>query len=114
MFIVSNLTTNRRLSNEVRFARTPWLRTVGFLDRKTIREDEAIWFDRCSQIHTLGMRAPIDVIFLDEHHRVLGVERRVRANRCRIAHRGARSVLEFGASANTKIRVGDRLAFVPR
>ncbi|MBC5815931.1 MAG: DUF192 domain-containing protein [Candidatus Eremiobacteraeota bacterium] len=99
------------LSDRLKVAQTPWQRIVGFLDSKTIEEDQAIWFDRCANVHTLGMRARIDIIFLDAGQRVLALERNVAANRANISHALASSVLELGTSTMARIKVGDLLSF---
>jgi uncharacterized protein len=49
---------------------------------------------RCSSVHTLGMRFPLDLVFLDREGRVLAVQRRVPPGRL-AWHRGARAVLEI-------------------
>ncbi|HVA27479.1 MAG TPA: DUF192 domain-containing protein [Candidatus Baltobacteraceae bacterium] len=111
MYRLYNQTTGVTLTTHLKLARTAWERLVGFLDRKAIAPDDAIWFDRCSSVHTIGMRAPIDVIFLNDAYCVLALQRNVSRNRPHISHPGAASVLEIGASSTDRFRVGDTLTF---
>lgn len=70
-------------------------RTKGFLARTVIDDDEALWFDRTSVIHTLGMRVPIDVVFLNARGRVLKIAAAVKPWRPWVGRLGARSVVEL-------------------
>ncbi|MFN2529292.1 MAG: DUF192 domain-containing protein [Candidatus Baltobacteraceae bacterium] len=114
MATLHNRTKNTIVSSRVKVARTPWERLVGFLDSKSIEEDEAMWFDRCTGVHTLGMRARIDVVFLDDSLEVLAVERNVGANRINICCPQAASIIELGASEKARFSVGDVLSLDAR
>jgi uncharacterized protein len=67
-------------------------------------------FRRCRSVHTIGMRAPIDVVTLDASFRVLTgkrlVPRRVLLPRPRVRH-----VLECPPGSD--LRPGDRLEPAP-
>ena len=81
-------------------------RARGLLGTEGPRRDAALLFQRCRSIHTIGMRVPITVAFLDRHLGVLRVDR-VPPWRGRSCWR-ARHVLECGVGAD--LRVGDRLS----
>lgn len=89
--------TGRLLVKRLVAADTLWASTVGFLGRTRIDDDEAMWFDGCSAIHTLGMRVSIDVVFVDRGGTVLDVAADVKPWRFWVACTGARSVLELAA-----------------
>lgn len=72
-------------------------RTAGFLGRTQIGDDEAMWFDRCSGVHTLGMRVSIDVVFVDRDGVVLDVTSGVNPWRFWVGRTGARAILELAA-----------------
>ena len=72
-------------------------RTVGYVGRSFVDDDEGLWFDRCSGIHTLGMRVAIDVVFVDRNGIVLGVADSVKPWRFWVGRRGASSVIELSA-----------------
>ena len=72
-------------------------RAAGFLGRTNIDDGEAMWFDRCSGVHTLGMRVPIDVVLVDGSGAVLDVVEAVKPWRFWIGRARTRSVLEMAA-----------------
>ena len=104
--------SGRVLSARIERAAGPWGRMVGLLGRDKLDDDEGMWFDRTGAVHTLGMRFPIDVVFLDAGGIVLRVAHDVRPWRPSVSARGARSIIEFapGGAARAGIRAGMRLA----
>jgi uncharacterized membrane protein (UPF0127 family) len=91
-------------------AASPWARMRGLLGRAALASDEGMLFVPGSSVHTLFMRFPIDVVFLDKELKVLRVAAAVPAWRARSAHR-AKRVLELpaGASARLGLQAGDQL-----
>lgn len=83
-------------------------RRRGLLRRDGI--EGALVIDRCRWVHTIGMRFPIDVAFLDADGIVLKV---IRMNRYRIGMpvRRARTVVEAeaGAFERWQLSVGDEV-----
>ena len=77
-------------------AATPSLRLRGLLGRSGLPDGEGLLLRPAGSIHTLFMRFPIDVVFLD---RELGVRKVVRElGPWRLTfERGARSALELAA-----------------
>lgn len=86
-------------------------RGIGLLPRSTISPDEGLWIDGCSAVHTIGMRATLDLYFLDRDQRVLRIASSVRPNRLAVACRNAVAVVELGAAPELgrDVLVGDRL-----
>jgi uncharacterized membrane protein (UPF0127 family) len=111
---LKNKTTGQIIAENVRYADTWWDRLAGFIPRDCIDPDDGLWFRDCWAIHTLCMRAPIDVIFLDGEGRVVRAQRSVQSQRPVIACFGARSVVELGAGAlaGRDLLVGDALELV--
>lgn len=72
---------------------------IGFLARAPVDSDDGLWFPNCWAIHTLGMRAPLDVVFLDDANRVCRIAYGVPANQWLVSCPGARSVVELGSGA---------------
>jgi uncharacterized membrane protein (UPF0127 family) len=52
-------------------------RVQGWLKRESVAEGEGLLIRPCASIHTLGMRFPIDVAFLDRGGRVVKLAHRV-------------------------------------
>jgi hypothetical protein len=71
--ILINATRNSVVSDRCRFANSVLKRMIGFLNRKILAQGEGLLLDRCYGIHTIGMRFPIDVLFLDKELRVIRV-----------------------------------------
>lgn len=92
-------------------ARNVWSRFWGLMLRGSLPEGEGLIIDPCYSVHTLFMRFPIDVIFLDRENRVLKVAENLRPFRASIG-RGARKVLELpaGSARRAGVRVGDVMA----
>ena len=101
------------LCGAVSAARAPWTRIIGYLLRGAVSADEGLWFAQCGAIHTFGMRAAIDVFFLDRNGRILAIEAPAQKGRAfRVA--GASTVLECGAgfAASRKLSIGRRVELV--
>ena len=81
---------------QVHEARSLRSRLLGlmFLDR--LHGDRALHIPRCSSVHTIGMRFPLDLVWLDKHGSVLRVDRGVPPWRFK-ACRKARDVVECAA-----------------
>jgi hypothetical protein len=110
---VVNRTREIPLGNKVRTAETFLSRLAGLLGTAAIAEGEGLWIVPCRGVHTLGMRFPIDVAFLDARGVVVGILEGLPPNRVGRTFRGARGALELraGTLAATGTAPGDRLEF---
>jgi len=108
---VVNRTRGILLGDKVRTARTFLSRLVGLLGTAAIAEGEGLWIVPCRSVHTLGMRYPIDVAFLDAQGVVVGILEGLPPNRVGRVFRDARAALELraGTLAATGTAPGDRL-----
>ena len=96
-WLLRDAATGRVLASRVRRA-DRWLeRTLGFLPRSAIAGDEGLWIPRCRAVHTLGMRVPLDVVFLDRDGRVVRIEAGVPPGRWHVGEPRAHAVAEFAA-----------------
>jgi uncharacterized membrane protein (UPF0127 family) len=112
MATLRNATTGRIVASKVKRAAHWWERMVGLLPKRHIGPEEGMFFDDCDAVHTVGMRAPIDIIFLDESSRVLRIVPSVPGMRFAVGCHGARAVVELGegVSIGRDLLVGDQLA----
>jgi uncharacterized membrane protein (UPF0127 family) len=96
-------------------AHTPWTRLRGLLGRSGLEAQEGLLLRPVNAIHTLFMRFPIDVVFLDREYVIVKIVGAVRPWRFAAARR-ARVVLELPAGAATRARltVGERLVPIPQ
>jgi uncharacterized membrane protein (UPF0127 family) len=104
-----NATSGTVVATRVAHASSMLTRGIGLLPRASVAADEGLWIEHCGAVHTMGMRATLDVIFLDRENRVLRIERAVGPNRFAVACRGAVTVVELGAGEPRPIELGDRL-----
>ena len=72
-----------------------------------------MWLHPCRSIHTLGMRFPIDAVFVDHRRVVVRVCPRLQPWRMVPLVLRARGVVELPTGAAEDVAVGDELRFVP-
>jgi uncharacterized membrane protein (UPF0127 family) len=70
---IINKTKNTVLAEEAVVADTIFRRVKGLLGRRDFIKGEALIIKPCNSIHTLLMRFPIDVLFVDKHNQVIKV-----------------------------------------
>lgn len=109
---VTNLTRGTVLATRMEVADTSPKRNKGLLGRSHLPHGEGLWIVPCDAIHTIGMRFPIDLIYLDSKNQIKKLLSDVppwRLSGCLPAH----SVLELpaGTIRETKTRFGDTLEF---
>jgi uncharacterized membrane protein (UPF0127 family) len=111
---VTNVTRDTILATHMEVADSGPKRNKGLLGRTHLDPGEGLWIVPCEAVHTIGMKFPIDLVYLDRNHRVKKLRREVppwRLSACLSAH----SILELapGALRNTLTAVGDTLQFSP-
>jgi uncharacterized membrane protein (UPF0127 family) len=96
--------------SDLKIAAGFWRRFAGLQLRRRARFPAGcgILLVPCNSIHTMFVRFPLDVTFLDKSGKVLAVRRGVRPWRIVAPVKGARAVLETPADA-VEIAVGDVL-----
>jgi uncharacterized membrane protein (UPF0127 family) len=110
---VLNMTRHCCLSDGVRVADSFRSRLVGLL-RETAEWTQSgagLWIVPCCSVHTMGLRFPIDILFLDRHNVIVNQQEFLSPGRIsRICWRAA-SVLELppGTIARTGTAVGDQI-----
>jgi uncharacterized membrane protein (UPF0127 family) len=110
---VLNVTRHCCLSNGVRVADSFRARLVGLL-RETAEWTQSgagLWIVPCCAVHTIGLRFPIDILFLDRHYVIVNRQESLSPGRIsKICWRAA-SVLELppGTIARTGTEAGDQI-----
>jgi uncharacterized protein len=99
--------TGRIVCRECGIADTFWTRFRGLMGRRSLRAGEGLFLRPGGSVHTMFMRFPIDVVFLDDELRVLKVVPALRPWRAAGARR-ARAVIEL-APGTASVGVGERL-----
>jgi uncharacterized membrane protein (UPF0127 family) len=115
VFRVRDAGTGRAVADRVRLADTHWTRLRGLIGTSGLAPCDGLWIVPCKQVHMFWMRYAIDVVFLDDDARIVGVCADLRPWRISPKFAGAASVIELaaGALAASSISVGDRLAIEP-
>jgi uncharacterized protein len=93
---------------EARFATSSWDRVRGLIGRPP----EVLVIPGRGQVHTFGMRYPIDVVFCDSSWRVVRVIRGLPRRRVTRFVRGTRFVIEAPAGLIDDVIEGDTFDYV--
>lgn len=102
-------TASRAQVLHVMIAASMFARMRGLLARPAIRSGEAMLLQGCNLIHTIGMRYPIDVVFLRRDGRVLKVAAAVPPRRM-CGHLRAHYVLEMAAGEAARCAIAPGLS----
>ena len=110
-YCVYNQTRECFLSLGVTAANSTFARLRGLIGRFSLKSDEGIWVVPSSGVHTLGVFVPLDLIYLDENHRVIHLVEHFPTFRIAPLRIRSESVLELGAHTiySSQTQVGDQL-----
>jgi uncharacterized membrane protein (UPF0127 family) len=109
-----NERTGETIADIIEIARTRRERRRGLLGRDGLPRGSALVLTPCNAIHTVGMRFPIDVAFVDKRGRVRRIVRKLGPSRIKICLR-ARTTIECpsGQLEEIRLQVGDQVKLVP-
>ena len=110
-YCVYNQTRECFLSLDVAAADTIFSRLRGLIGRLKLRSEEGIWVVPSSGIHTVGLLFPLDLIYLDEHYRVIHLVEYFPSFRIAPLKTQAKSVLELPTHTiySSQTQPGDQL-----
>jgi uncharacterized protein len=109
-----NTHSGQPVAARVELAITRAQRRRGLLGRDGLAPGSAFVLAPCRAVHTIGMRFPIDVIFVDDEGQVVKLVEQMEG--WRIAMAGAATMtieLPSGTLQAIHVQVGDRLCFAP-
>ena len=114
--IVRNSDRDTVLGEAIEVADTAVRRVKGLLGRECLEDGQGLLFKQCSSLHTLFMRFPIDILFIDKKGKVLRIRADVKPFKFVAAPLRAQYALELpaGSVALSKTREGDRILFEDR
>ena len=106
--------TRAAVALDVDIAATRAARRRGLLGRDSLAPTEGLMLAPCKAVHTVGMRFPIDVVFIDGDGRAVRVVPELAPWRIAMSAR-ARAVIELaaGTAKASDIQVGDMLYLAP-
>jgi uncharacterized membrane protein (UPF0127 family) len=110
-FCVYNKTRECFLSLGVTAADNTLARLRGLIGRFKLRSDEGIWVVPSSGVHTIGVMVPLDLIYLDDSHRVIHVAEHFPTFRIAPIRADSESVLELPTHTiySSQTQIGDQL-----
>src|SRR5258706_1019903 len=108
---ITNLDKKTWLATKVRKADNFLTRLLGLLKRKNLGPEEALWLVPGKAVHTVGMKFPIDVIFIDRANKVVALVPAMAPNRATRVYLEAHSILELpkGTMFKSRTEAGDFL-----
>jgi uncharacterized membrane protein (UPF0127 family) len=111
-YTAANATRGTILATRIKVAATSLERRQGLLKSERLQSGDGLWIAPCEAIHTIGMRWPIDVVFLDGGYRIRKIARELAPWRMAVCFTGS-SVLELpvGILDDTDTQIGDFLVF---
>lgn len=106
--------TRSAVALEVDVAITRATRRRGLLGRESLGATEGLLLSPCKAVHTVGMRFPIDVVFIDRDGRAVRIVPALAPWRIAMSAR-AKAVIELaaGTAAASDIQIGDLLYLAP-
>jgi uncharacterized membrane protein (UPF0127 family) len=109
-----NERTQKPVATHVEIAATRTTRRRGLLGRDHLDAASAMLLAPCTAVHTIGMRFPIDVVFVDRQGYAVKIVRNLRPWRMALAG-GGRAVIELAAGSLEwgQVLPGDRLYLAP-
>lgn len=109
---VLNLTRNTVLGERITVAETSLTRMIGLLGKKGLEPGTGLLIIPSQAVHTVAMRFPIDVLFVDRHWRVVHVRPEMAPYRLTGVHWKARCVIELpqGTIVRSRTEIGDQLS----
>jgi uncharacterized membrane protein (UPF0127 family) len=99
MLHISRVESDQTPLCKAEHARSFIQRLRGLIGKKSLPQNQGMLFEPGGSIHTLGMRFPIDVLFLDKEGTILANHKRIVPYRLCLAPRKTRYVLEVAEDA---------------
>ncbi len=107
MYRARDAATGVVLAERLRAAHTHWTRLKGLLGTRRLDPGDGLWLKPCNQVHMIGMRYAIDVVFLNGEGRVVGTASGLQPGRISPRIKEASSVLELPEGTLKRAGVGE-------
>jgi uncharacterized membrane protein (UPF0127 family) len=99
-----HIASNRSVAVVAR-AENWWAKGWGVLGRRSLPAGEGLWLPGVASVHTLGVRFPLDLLFLDSQMRTVRSVPNVPPGRWLARASGAAHTLELGAGTLASLAV---------
>lgn len=100
------------VASRVEIAESISSRIFGLIGLDRLAEGGGLLLRSCSSVHTLFMRFPIDVVYLDNNRKVVAVDINLKPWRLGGLYWRARHVLELRCYTACLLKNGDKLEFL--
>jgi uncharacterized membrane protein (UPF0127 family) len=106
-----NVTQQRTVAKVLTVADSFFRSLIGLMGRPRLDAGHGLWIVPCQSVHTFWMRFSIDVVFLDQHHKVIHLVESLRPFRISRHLSKASSVIELpvGAIKTSRTQIGDEI-----
>lgn len=109
--IIVNSKHNIIIANDAQVANTFFTRLKGLLGTSHLGIGKGLIIRPCNSIHTVAMKYPIDVLFMDEHDKVLKIANDMTSGKFSLCRNSSYVVeLPAGVAVATGTAVGDKLS----
>ena len=111
MLHIKNSTRNSIVIDHGRIADNFWTRLVGLVGVRKLASGDGLLIKPCKGVHSMFMSIPIDVLYVDRNHMVIGADREMKPWRIGRIYPASNYVVELpvGAIAQTETQIGDQL-----
>lgn len=106
-----NVTQQRTLAEVLSVADSFFRSLIGLMGRPRLDTGHGLWIVPCQSVHTFWMRFSIDVVFLDQHHKVIDLIESLKPFRISRHLSKASGVIELpvGAIKTSRTQIGDEI-----
>jgi len=108
---IVNESKQTELGDQVEMARSFWKRGIGLMFRSGLASGAGLVIDPCSSIHTMWMRFPIDVLYVDKDGTINRADEAMKPWRFGPLFVHGKYVIELppGTIRTTRTEQGDRI-----
>ncbi|MEH7094850.1 DUF192 domain-containing protein [Neobacillus vireti] len=95
MLRLVNLGTGQVIAESIEPAETFFKRFKGLMFRKNLSPNSGLYLRPCNSIHTFFMKFPIDVLYINDHGKIVGIEEQLEPGKIGKRFPGAAAVIEL-------------------
>ena len=110
---VKAVVNGKILCEKVEVANNFFKRFMGLMYRKSLDDNQGLLLEPCNQIHTFGMKFPIDTITISRDNKVIYIDNQVEPGKVRPLVKNGKKVLELvsGTAKEFGLELGDEIEF---
>ena len=114
MLTIQNVTRATTLVAQGRVANHFWSKFRGLMGVRQLPTGAGLLIEGCDSVHTHFMRIPIDIFYIDEKQRIVGIDAAMATWRIGRRRAAATAVIETpsGTAARTHSAIGDQLQLI--